>query len=183
MKPRIIQPPVALNEGSTTQSIAMAFMNESAIQMYAQYSSHFKSLVKVENPYLAILANIVNISSATAKAHCPQLSQMQDVLKSKYKQFCSICFVPNHVMGRHLRICKSMALSSRRYTVLSLDGRQFLCQFGCPVKYNRVYDLYAHFASQHEYEELKNWGINKELLLQEVSDSTNSVKRMTKDEY
>ena len=123
MKPRIIQPPVALNEGSTTQSIAMAFMNESAIQMYAQYSSHFKSLVKVENPYLAILANIVNISSATAKAHCPQLSQMQDVLKSKYKQFCSICFVPNHVMGRHLRICKSMALSSRRYTVLSLDGR------------------------------------------------------------
>lgn len=58
-----------------------------------------------------------------------------------------------------------MELVNRRFILLSIDSRTFLCQFGCPnVRGYHPMEMYEHFYECHTDEELQKWGINRFLL-------------------
>ena len=105
------QKPIVINHassmGGSEQSIAMAFMNEAATQTYELQSAHFKSLISVDNPYLALFTNLMNVKSETTKKHSIQLLQLQDFLKQKYNNSCPHCFKSDSTMVRHVKVCPS----------------------------------------------------------------------------
>ena len=58
--------------------------------------------------------------------------------------------------------------------MLSLDdGATYMCQFGCPIKVTKLHSLYSHWYNNHSFDELKLWGINRDLLAN--VDSTGSI--------
>lgn len=85
-------------------------------------------------------------------------------VKFKPKE-CPYCFGLFQNPWVHKQRCIDSALYARRLHVLSLDGKTFLCQFGCRnVNETSKMSVYEHFYREHSASELKKWGINKEIL-------------------
>lgn len=147
-------------------------MNQVAVRTYEKMSDRFKNLVKIDNAHLALLMNVAKLPDKDLKPHSNQLFQINLHLtggQGKKLEQCPYCFIPQQFLRRHQDLCKS--LSSRRFLVLSLDGKTFMCQFGCPIRSGSAQEIYKHFANCHTYEELKDWGINKDLLCDSYDES------------
>ena len=62
-----------------------------------------------------------------------------------------------------------MPLLVRKFVVLTLDKNTWLCQFGCPnVHESSRMAIYRHLYEAHTAEELKPWGINRDLLREDT---------------
>ena len=147
------------------------WMNQIAHDKYYDNPERFRSMVSIDNPYLALLSNLLQMSNGWLKAHDSRLVRLRDSLigESRETEACSNCFVYYKTCGgkKHtLERCRVVPLRRRPFAVLTLDGCTFMCQFGClQVRSRDLLEMFRHFAQCHSYDELKEWGICKDLLL------------------
>ena len=74
-------------------------------------------------------------------------------------------------MWEHKNRCLEQKLCARRFLVLSIDNRTYLCQFGCHnIRYTKLLSIYEHYYTSHTRSELKKWGINRDRLAEGLED-------------
>ena len=54
-----------------------------------------------------------------------------------------------------------------------------MCQFGCQVRTHDILEMFRHFAESHTHDELKEWGIRKDLLTETGGESKKIVPKST----
>ena len=122
---------------------------------------------------MALFSNIVQLSSQAIKKNCLQLGMMQDFIKGTYlsNKPCPNCYAIYRNQDRHINTCYKVSFGSRKLIVLTLDGKSFMCQFGCPIKTNNVNGIFQHFLDSHSGKELEQWGINRRILIEGLPNS------------
>lgn len=81
-------------------------MNQVAEHTYDEMPARFKSLVKKDNPHLALLTNVVRLPSKQLKSHSMLLMLLNEhVNGSKSLKTCPKCFAPQTTIQRHVKQC------------------------------------------------------------------------------
>lgn len=65
-----------------------------------------------------------------------------------------------------------MKLEKRKFVFFTFVGaKRMYCQFGCDGVWSKITDLYQHWFENHTYEELKKWGVNRNILNESMSST------------
>ena len=99
------------------------------------------------------------------KVHFNQAHRLSEFLRGTHKVRCQNCFASFKDHWNHKEHCEFLDFGTRPYpSLLSFNGRTFLCMFGCDSEQQKFYNkrsrLFDHLIEAHTDEELEGWGIN-----------------------
>ena len=152
--------------------ITIEIMNIVTKRNYLKLDDRFKSLIKVDNPYLSLFMNLIKLSAKEVKKFSRNLFKLHYFMTSKnLEDPCPHCYLNTKNMWEHKSRCLDQKLKARRFLVLSIDDRSYLCQLGCrDARFKRLHSIYKHYYTSHTRSELKKWGINRDRLEEGLED-------------
>lgn len=138
---------VALKSETTATRVAQSFqsqssaqstlelLNQVAVEKYHLQSPRFRSMVSINSPNLALFQSLDQLPVKTIR-HKPIMSILT-ALKGNFEAECDICFhqvSQKRNMEKHRIAC--LKKTRHKFPLLTLDGLNFSCQFGCQTKSN-----------------------------------------------
>ena len=122
-------------------------------------------MIKIDNPTMSLFQAACLMPANKVKEKFKTLGFLVQIVKGeKIKHSCKRCYrfmCDAHELKKHEARCGQMS----RIELATLKLNQtFYCQMGCNFQTKTQIQMAKHFYNCHTHEELRNWGINRDLL-------------------
>ena len=181
-----------MSVGATINQDILNVLNFLAAQSYEEQSDNFRTCVKRDHPFLCLYSQILNLEKTRAMDFYPKLVSFGTFLNGNFKRGfkCPICYRLFTVSSaqyeaKHMRRCKSNCYDYNKrdfHCTLSLDGKHYLCHFGCKIKAKSKTEINEHFWYNHTDQELATWSMNRKVLDVAYKNQIREMVAPTKDE-
>ena len=135
-------------------------------EKYIAMPERFKYMITWGNPFMHLFRTSCFVETKKIKAKFKNLGFLIEIIKGENKTNCDRCFRYLHDQAnkeKHMKIC------GRRPTLTFLCmrvERTLYCQMGCNIQTLDYKKMARHLYEMHTYEELRPWGINRDLILE-----------------